>query len=154
MRRRRRFVSVIVAAVAAGLLGIAVPPSASGSCVGPILRVGPTVDDATPPTTGGVLQPGQVVTVTGEWFHSGCEDTYTTGPGCSGSPARPDDPEAPLPDVQLTLHQGSKTWVLGTENATGERYSISWRLELPATAKPGPAELHADSASLPVTIGS
>ena len=136
------------------MLGVVVPDPASGSCVGPVLAVGASVDAAHPPTTGGVLQRGQIVTVTGEWFHSGCADTYSSGPGCSRTPAVPDDPEAPLTDVELTLHQGSRTWVLDTADATGDHYTVRWSGRLPADAKPGPAELRAESASLPVTISS
>jgi hypothetical protein len=90
--------------------------------------------------------------VTGELFHSGCADTYSTGAGCSGSPARPDDPEAPLSDVRLTLHQRSTSWVIARGDATGPHYSISWTGRLPLDVKPGPADLRAGSASLAVSI--
>lgn len=141
-------------AITAGLLTAPVAPPASATCVGPLIGVGSTVDDANPPTTGGTLQPGQSLTITGKLFHSGCADTWVTSSGCSPAPSQPLDPEAPLTDVVLTLHQGSKEWNLGAADATGESYSITWRSTVPADVKPGPAELQAGGASLPVTIGA
>lgn len=154
VRQRREITWFVATAVVAGALGIVVPSPASGSCVGPLLRVGPILSTSPTHQRPELLQHGQAVTVTGEWFHSGCADTYSNGPGCSGSSARPDDPEAPLTNVKLTLHQRSKTWVLGSADAIGERYSISWTWQLPSGVEPGPAELRAESATLTVAIGS
>ena len=144
---------VLVVVPVAAALGVAVPAPASGSCVGPLLSVGVVADGADPPSTAAVLRRGHTITVTGEWFHSGCADSYVGGPGCSKSPARPIDPEAPLTDVPLTLHQASRTWTLDTADASGPRYSVSWSWELPAGVAPGSAELRAGTATLPVTIG-
>lgn len=146
----RKITLVVGMAVVAAALGLV----ASGSCAGPRLAVGSAIDDANPPSTGGVVHRGQAVTVTGTLFHSGCEDTSATGAGCSGSPAAPTDPEAPLRNVQLTLHQRSRTSVLGTADATGKHYSISWSWRLPSSVQRGPAQLRAATAVLPVTIGS
>lgn len=154
VRPSRRVSQVLVLAAAAGTLGVVVPSPASASCAGPILGVGSAVDTADPPTTGGLIQRGQAFTVSGEYFHSGCADTYSTGPGCRQSSDGRDDPETPLTNVQLILKQRSMTWLLTTVDATGERHSISWSGRLPTDVEPGPAELLAGSAALPVTIVS
>ncbi len=152
MGRHRKLAWVIATAVVAGALGLVVPSRASGSCVGPALAVGSSPSASPTPQRPEVIQHGQAVTVTGEGFHRGCADSYSVRPGCHGSSAEPDDPEAPLADVQLTLHQQSQTWVLGTANATGEHYSTSWTWQLPSDVQPGPAELRAGSATLTVAI--
>ena len=44
--------------------------------------------------------------------------------------------------------------MLGKEDASAQsaRFSIKWYVQIPPDVETGPAELHADSATLPITI--
>lgn len=154
--RRRRTplrIAVFVAAVAA--VGLPLPHAAQASCLGPSIAVGTAVDVRNPPTSGGSLIAGQRVTVTGEWFRSGCDDTGASAVGCStGSGQR--STEAPLTEVQLVLRQGQSRWTIDTRDAAGrsDRYAVAWQGRIPKAARPGPAELMANTAILPVLISN
>ena len=150
MRLRRWVARAVVVLVSAALLGVAGPVLARGSCVGPTIAVGTDLDPAAPPADGGTVRAGQPVTVTGRWFHSGCEDTGGTT-GC-GEP--PPDPEAPLLAVELVLRQGGQSWRLDRRDAAprSEQYAVRWSGTIPPQVRPGPAELTAAGATLPVTV--
>lgn len=128
----------------ATLLGLTLvpgaPQGADASCVGPSFVDAPTT-----------LRPGRTETVAGEWFHDGCADTQgcTSTVGCTHCTT--DDPETPQRDVRLTLHQGGRTWVLDTADATGPG-DITWRFALPPGVRPGPARLESNGASARVRI--
>lgn len=149
MVRRRAWAVLVVAAACLVLFA----PAGSASCVAPQIAVGAAVpepgDPSPAPTT---LQPGQQIRVTGRYFRSGCEDTVAYG--CSG-PKAPADPEAPLRDVVLTLHQGDRSWRLGTADAgnRGGQYAISWQVRIPEDVPVGAATLSAGDARLPVQVG-
>jgi hypothetical protein len=98
-----------------------------------------------------LLDRGASTTVTGDAFADGCQDSEscTVTLGCSSCEA--DDPEpTPARDVTLRLVQGDRTWVLGTADAqeagSGHLGRVTWTVEIPGDAAPGPARLVADSA--------
>lgn len=56
--------------------------------------------------------------------------------------------------VELTLRQGGRTWSLGTADAADRdrNYAISWIVQVPADAQPGPATLVSDRAEREVDL--
>lgn len=117
------------------------------------MAVGASVDPAEPPSSGAKLSPGVRLTVSGVFFHGGCEDSWgPAGPGCRAP--QPADPQFPLTDVELTLVQGDRTWALGTADAADrdQLYKISWTTTVPSDVLAGPAELRAATASLDVEL--
>ena len=136
-------VAVLAASVLASVavLGLFTPSASEASCAGPALALG----DASSRTPGPApLVPRRTsVQVTGEFFHSGCNDYSTCRPGCLRSTCTTANEERPLQDVQLRLIQGDRSWPLGEADATGPRHATAWTVELPATARPGPARLEA-----------
>jgi hypothetical protein len=138
-----------VLALCGGVLGLWSPPSALASCVGPQLRVGSGSSEAGDPPSAAEVPKSRPLTVSGEWFHEGCNDTGTSA-GCSGpSPAKA---EPPMRDVILTLVQGSSSWALGTADAAGQNYTISWAVRLPVGVEPGPAVLSTPSTQVTIEI--
>lgn len=111
-----------------------------------------SVDPAEPPTRGAKLSPGTQLTVSGVFFHGGCDDSWgPAGPGCRAP--QPADPQFPLTDVELTLVQGDRTWALGTADADDrDQLLISWTTTVPSDVPAGPAELRAATASLDVEL--
>jgi hypothetical protein len=141
-----------VLAVTAAALGL-VPAGAVAGCVGPVLAVGPVVDPADAedlPASQAALPLGEAVTVSGRWFHEGCDDTGQ-GSGCT---APVPSEESPLRDVDLVLEQGGSSWELGTADAASreEQYAVTWQVRVPDGAQPGSATLRAGTASLPVEL--
>jgi len=149
MRRRRGLTVLAPLGLSCALLGLVPLPAAQASCVGPVFAVGDAVDDARPPQVGVLPAPGGDVTVSGVWFHTGCDDTGQ-GAGCSA----PASTEAPMRDVDLVLQQGDASWILGTQNAASraDRYAITWTTQVPTGVRPGPATLRAGLSQLPVEI--
>ena len=92
-----------------------------------------------------------VVTVNGEWFRTGCDDTGQ-GSGC-GAPA---SEEAPMREVALHLAQGEASAVLGASDAADreQQYGIRWRVRVPPGFRAGPAELSAGGSVLLVELVS
>ncbi|KAA1416779.1 hypothetical protein F0U44_16415 [Nocardioides humilatus] len=117
------------------LLGSAVVPypdgPAAASCAGPTLSIVP--DTAIPRGTS---------TVAGRHFNDGCNDVGSCTVGCSRHCDEP-EPVEPLDDVELRLVQRGRTWTLGTVDADGSG-DVSWTIEVPSTARPGPATLVTD----------
>ena len=150
MRLRRGLARLVLLSLFGVLLGLVPLPLAVASCVGPLLGVGDAVDDARPPESGVLPAAGADVTVSGVWFHTGCDDTGQ-GAGCSATST-----EEPMRDVDLVLEQGGVSWVLGTRSASSreDRYTLSWAVQVPADAQPGPATLRAGGAELPVTVSA
>jgi hypothetical protein len=161
MRRLVRL--LLVVGVAAAGLGLFAPTSAPASCVGPRITVpGPTAAPTTLPDDETAvpvvrLVPGQTVTVTGEYFFVGCDDTGTVttyGPGCE----RADPPKPPVParDVALELTWNGRTFALGTADAGDEagRWAVSWTFTVPEDIVPGVATgiLTTSAASRPVGV--
>ena len=142
--------SVACAALVAALLGSWPQSRAVASCVGPTLAVGPVAPEGTaqPPAA---VELAAVVTVDGEWFHTGCDDAGQ-GAGC-GAPA---SEEAPMRDVTLRLEQGTTSAVLGTSDAADrqDRYAIRWRVQVPPGFQAGPAEFSAGGSVLLVELTS
>ena len=132
----------------AALLGIWPQHHAAASCVGPTLAVGPVAAEGTaqPPA---VMELAAVVTVTGEWFRTGCDDTGQ-GSGCRA----PASEEAPMRDVALRLEQGTASALLGAADAADrqDRYGIRWRVRVPPGFRAGPAELSAGGSVLSVEL--
>ena len=130
-----------------GLLGGWPVGSAGASCTGPLLGVGPAVDQTAAPRP--VVVMGAHVTVSGRGLFSGCDDTGQ-GAGCGA----PESEQVPLSDVDLVLEQGGRTTRLGTADASGpeQGYAVTWRTVVPPTATPGPAVLHAGDAELVVEL--
>lgn len=140
---------LVPVALSEALLGLVPLPAAHASCVGPIFAVGDTVYDSDPPARNVLPAPGADVTVSGVWFHTGCDDTGQ-GSGCSA----PASTEAPMRDVDLVLEQGDASWTLSTQDAASrqDRYAITWTAQVPPEARPGLATLRANSGELPVEI--
>ena len=153
MRRRRQLLTSLgVLALCGSALGLWSPTSALASCVGPQLRLGPPASASAGDSASSVkVSRAQPLTVSGEWFHEGCDDTGTSA-GCSG-PA-PAASEPPMREVTLTLTQGGSSWKLGTADAAGpdQNYAISWVVQLPEDVEPGPAVLTTPSSELTVEI--
>jgi hypothetical protein len=154
-----RFALPLVVTMAAVGLGVFAPGAATASCVGPSLEV-PGAPTHTPSPTPSdyqgrptvVLTAGTAVTVTGEWYFVGCNDTSSSS-GCSRTPDPP--PEKPARDVRLILVQNKHTWPLGTADASGlaHHYRVRWQVTLPADLRPGDATLIARGrVELPVTV--
>lgn len=118
-----------------------------------MIAIGTDVDTRNPPTSGGSLAAGQLITVSGAWFHSGCDDSGAPTAGC-GAGAETGSTQAPLTEVKLTLRQRGSSWTIDTRDAAdrSQRYTLTWQGRLPEAARPGPAELVAGLATLPVTI--
>lgn len=153
MRIRRLLILVVSATVSVSLLGLVRSPGAVAGCVGPTLAVGGPSEPGPSPSSAVALVRGQSTTVSGIFFHAGCEDTGSSPfLGCRAVP--PSDPQSPLTGVELTLAQGDRTWVLGTADATDreQQYAISWNVSIPDDVAAGPAELRAGGASLAVQI--
>lgn len=102
------------------------------ACVGPGLEVSPKR-----------VAPGDTFALEGSGFFSGCEDVIIDG--------EPVDEEQPKQDVEIVLRQGSRTWELGTVDAS-EDYSIATKLEIPESVKPGKATVTADSAEAAIRV--
>lgn len=149
MRRRRGLTMLVPLGLSGALLGLVPVPAAQASCVGPVFAVGETVDGAAPPDSDVLPAPGGDLTVSGVWFHTGCDDTGQ-GSGCSA----PASTEAPMRNVDLVLEQGDASWLLGTQDAASrqDRYAITWIAQVPPGAQPGPATLRAGVNDLLVEI--
>ena len=147
--RASRAVACLV--LLAALLGAWPAGGASAGCAGPVLAVGPVVDEALAqePERIAVLRTGQAVTVSGQRFFSGCDDTGQ-GTGCGA----PDSEQVPLTGVQLVLRQAARSVSLGTADATGpaQGYAVSWRVRVPSGFVAGPAVLEAAGVRLPVVL--
>lgn len=143
--------SLACAALVAALLGTWPQHRAAASCVGPTLAVGPVTPEGTAPTPA-TMELDAVVTVHGEWFRTGCDDTGQ-GSGC-GAPA---SEEAPMREVALHLAQGeAASATLGVSDADDrqDRYGVRWSFRVPPGFRPGPAELSAGGSALSVELVS
>jgi hypothetical protein len=128
------------------LLGLAVAPfpqpPASASCAAPSLDAPQRL----------VLQRASTTTVEGRAFVDGCQDSMSCSavPGCSH--CEYDDPAPkPMQDVVLRLRQGDRTWRLGAADAEAASGRVTWRFDVPAGARPGPARLLTEVAE-PVRV--
>lgn len=125
------------AAVAALLVAASPWPAwlASAGCVAPYLEDSAT--GAAPP----VLVRNTSVTIEGDAFATGCDDTGSTW-GCAG------ESRVPMEDVTLRIRQGEREWELGAADASDgdEVGHIVWTVALPEGLKPGRATLQADSS--------
>lgn len=141
--RRRGLGATVCLLVLGGLLGLWPVGAAVAGCTGPVLSL--TAQDPGPP----LVALASDLTVTGEWFHSGCDDTGQ-GSGCGAPPSE----EAPLSDVELFVEQSGRSVLLGTSDAAdrSDRYAIAWDVDLPAGLRPGPAVLRAAGAELPLQL--
>ena len=144
--RGSRLRAVLCLGLLAVLLGGWPVPAATAGCAGPQLAVGQRVEPEPAPTAVTI---GQVVTVTGEWFHTGCDDTGQ-GAGCGAPPSE----QEPMRGVSLVLEQGGTTVPLGTADAgdRSDRYRVDWQAQVPSDLQPGPATLQAGGASLAVEL--
>lgn len=108
---------------------------AAAGCVAPYLE-GSAIG-AEPP----VLRLGSTVTIEGDAFVEGCNDTGSTW-GCSA------ESESPMKDVVLRIQQGGSEWELGSADASdGEgRGHVEWTVALPEGLTKGRATLKADSS--------
>jgi hypothetical protein len=117
------------------LLGLAVAPfpqpPAAASCAAPSLEAPRRL----------VLERGARTTVEGRGFVDGCQDSMgcTVALGCSHCEYDEPTPR-PLKDVPLRLRQRDRTWWLGITDAEAAG-RVSWRFDLPARVRPGPATL-------------
>ncbi|MGI9156829.1 MAG: hypothetical protein ACR2FG_09365 [Marmoricola sp.] len=118
--------------------------SASGSCVGPELRVG--AGGAGPAT----LSAGSTVEVRGSWFHNGCSDAG--GGSAFGCATSGGDGETPMKHVTLSLRQGHRQWKLGTRGAATDDGQITWQVTIPVDVHPGHATLVANDTKQKITV--
>lgn len=142
--------------LAGGLVGLWAPERAAASCVGPQVSVG--VGPATPvPVSESAapvaVRPGDRLVVRGEWFHTGCDDTSASGPGCAGP--RSSSTQQPMTGVQLSLESGSSTRQLGVADAGGaaDRYAVRYEVVVPVDVRPGPATLRVGPVGVPMVVG-
>lgn len=152
---RSRALVVAMLVGAAGLVGLWVPDSAAASCAAPQVWVGVGAATPTPVTQSAlalVVRRGDRLVVRGELFHTGCEDTSSTGPGCSGPPAS--DRERPIADVPLSLQQGASAWPLGSAAAgpRAEHYPVAFDVVVPDSVAPGAATLRVGSVDVPLAV--
>jgi hypothetical protein len=97
----------------------------AASCVAPMLTVKPAKVHA-----------GDEVTVTGEWFADGCNDTVVNG-------ETPQPPPA-FTDMTIEFHQGDKTWPVATDvDAEGEHYAFETTVQIPDDVHEGKATMQA-----------
>ncbi|MDO8106371.1 hypothetical protein Q6348_04075 [Isoptericola sp. b441] len=157
MRRRRGTAWVAMLVLCAGVLGVAAPTVAVASCVAPLVWV--AAGEAEPVAADGtvVLHVEEPMTVSGEWFRNGCDDTGSVqigGPGCGGPVVSRGDTESPMRDVAVVLTQGSHRWELGSADAAGaaDRYALRFHTTVPTDAEPGPATLEVGPVTVSVLI--
>jgi hypothetical protein len=121
---------------------------ARASCPAPQLAIGKY--GALTPV---VLRARDSTTVTGRYFVDGCNDTgggTVSSFGCDDRVEPP--PRTPLTQIELTLRQQGRTWVLGTSDAD-EDLNARWAIVVPADVRPGRATLAAGpSETLVLTI--
>ena len=108
---------------------------AVAGCVAPYLEGSAT--GAEPP----VLRLGSTVTIQGDAFVEGCNDTGSTW-ACSA------ESESPMDDIVLRIEQGGREWKLGSADASGgeARGQVEWTVALPEGLTQGRATLEADSS--------
>lgn len=108
---------------------------AVAGCVAPYFEDSAT--GAPPP----VLRLGSTVTIEGDAFAEGCDDTGSTW-ACAS------ETRDPMEDVVLRIRQGGREWDLGSADASdGEVVGhIEWTAALPERLKRGRATLQADSS--------
>ncbi len=87
----------------------------AASCVGPQVSV-----------SSATASPGETVTVSGEWLHSGCDD----GSG---------EDEEPYTDAAVLFLQADRSIELARVDATGDRSTATVDVIVPADAPPGAA---------------
>jgi hypothetical protein len=122
------------------MLGLAVLPypqtPASASCAAPYLEVPARL----------VLERGATVMIEGRSFTDGCRDSVgcSTRLGCD-SCEYDDSPPTPMDDIELRLVQRDHTWTVDVADAetvgSGHPGWVTWTIEVPANAMPGPAKL-------------
>jgi hypothetical protein len=141
-----RVVPLLLVLTAAAVMPIG---GANGSCAGPQLRVG--MGGEGPPT----VRIGSIVTVQGEHFVHGCNDTG--GGSVLGCSTDEGEIEAPMEDVTLTIRQGRQKWDLGTRDAgaaaDNKLGQVAWEVTIPESLRPGPAILVADGVKEKIAIG-
>lgn len=125
------------------LLGLSAAPfphgPASASCAAPSLDVSDSL----------VLRRGANAVVEGRGFVDGCQDSMSCSGvlGCDNC-EYDDPPPQPLEDVDLRLVQRDRSWLLGTADAgaaeNGRQGRVSWSVDVPLDADPGPARLVSD----------
>jgi hypothetical protein len=152
MVRRLLRAALPVILLAAGL-GLVVAP-ASASCAGPtldVVGVPSTQATPTPPRTEdeavAAVTRGASITVESTNvtdLSGGCQDT--TSGGCDTVP-----PAMPGRQVALILEQGSRTWSLGVEDASGPTRTISYAVVLPSGLKAGRARLSLEGTGVLAT---
>lgn len=152
---RSRALVVAMLLGTAGLVGLWAPDRAAASCAAPQVWVGVGTVPPTPVAQSDqalVVRRGDRLVVRGELFHTGCEDTSSTGPGCSGGP--PSDRERPMVDVALSLQQGASAWPLGSTAAgpRSEHYPVAFDVVVPASVAPGAATLRVGSVDVPLAV--
>jgi hypothetical protein len=129
----RRSLAVLLTTLLAWAIAPLPGSPASASCVGP------QVDG-----TRIVLTHEGVQTVTGQYFHDGCDDEgKPCKPGCG---CQDDDAESSSTDVELRITQPGRSWTLGKVDADDDG-GTTWSFRLPAGVHPGPAKLIAEGAS-------
>ena len=108
---------------------------AAAGCVAPYLADSAT--GAEPP----VLRLGSTVTIEGDAFVHGCDNTGSKW-ACSAESV------TPMKDVVLRIQQGGREWELGSADASdGEtRGHVEWTVDLPEGLTQGRATLKAGSS--------
>lgn len=132
-----KVVKACVAAAAAAFITTCPWPAgdAAAGCVAPYLEDSAT--GAEPP----VLRLGSTVTIEGDAFVDGCNDTDSTWACSAGS-------VSPMEDVVLRIKQCGREWELGSADASdGEAGGhVEWTVDLPEGLIRGRATLQADSS--------
>lgn len=98
---------------------------AAASCVGPLVSL-----------SSSTASPGEAVTVSGEWLHSGCDD----GGG---------EEEQPYTDVAVVFLQAARSTELARVDAHGDRSTATVQVTVPVDAAPGAAAFAFDTGGGP-----
>ena len=144
-------------ALCSAALGVAVPATAIASCVAPQVWVAAGESEPAAAESAVVLHADEPMTVSGEWFHHGCDDTGAVqvgGPGCGGPVVSRGDTESPMRDVPVVLTQAGHRWELGSADAAGpaDRYALRFHTTVPPDVEPGPATLQVGSVTVSLLI--
>jgi hypothetical protein len=150
---RSKVAPVVIVTACLLALGIAVPEQAPAGCVGPVIGIGSVPSTPTSSPTGAVVRVprDRPLHVEGVYFFEGCNDTPGPAPGC-GAPQPPE--QVPAKKVKLYLSQGARTWLLGTQDASGPdtSWAVAWDVQIPGDAARGQARLSAGNATLSVQL--
>lgn len=75
----------------------------------------------------------------GRAFYAKCNGRV--GGGCARDSNNIKAPSGPNINIQLTLLQGEREWLVARADADKETFEVAWQFRLPQDVVPGPAKL-------------